>query len=414
MNTGTPGAGTPSGGAKPASGGPQRGPFVIKAPTAPAAASSSAPAPSTPQGQPGAQGGASSQAPAPQPQQSQDQRPSGGQDRGDGRDAQGRWVGAGRDPAEGQQAQTPEPEPQPIELPRFKVNGQEREAPGYLRDILANPNLKPEVRNALLADLQRGVAADELFRGASERQSAIENLLKELKGPNKAEAFRKLLGHKEIGLNHVELAQEILAREFAREQLSPEQRELEDLRTERDRLKVEAEQRAAEAQQIRMEQHRQQVQQQVQRAIIGALQDPKTNQGLKPTAEVVSRVNQYLIQDARYRASLDKSDPNRQIALQPADVLPLVKQDYQQDLSNFIGALDAPSLIEFLGEANVKKVREHDLAQLRGAGPKIETSAYPQRPRPQQPQAQQQNPRGIPPERETYEQARERILARFK
>lgn len=413
MNTGTPGAGTPSGSPKaPSSLKPSAG-FVIKAPTPAPAASSSAPAPSASQGQPGAQGGT----PQASPQPAADPRAAAGQDRGDGRDAQGRWVGAGRDPAEGQQSQQapdPEPAPEPVELPRFKVNGREVEGPAYLRDLLSNPNLKPEVRNALLADMQRGLAADELFRGASERQSAIENLLKQLKGPNRAEAFRQLLGHKEIGLNHVEVAQEILAREFAREQLSPEQRELEDLKSERDRLKQEAEARAAEAQQIRLEQHRAQVQQQLQRDIIGALDNPSISQGLPKTTEVVERVNKYLIRDAQLRAQLDPQDPRRAVPLRAEHVLPLVKQDYQRDLQSFVGTLDAPSLISFLGEDIAKKIREHDLAQLRSAGPRIETPSNPQRPRPQQQAAVPQKPHGVPEGRETYEQARERILARFK
>jgi hypothetical protein len=280
-------------------------------------------------------------------------------------------------------------------------------------ELLANPDLKPEVRNALLADLQRGMAADELFRGASERTAAMERLIQGLKGPDKAKAFRELLGHKELGLDAVQLSQEILAREFQREQLSPEQRELEDLKSERDRLKAEAEQRQAEALEMRKAQQRQQIQQQIQREIIGALQDPKTNQGLKPTTEVVRRVNQYLRQDLQYRMGLDPRDPNRAVALTPADVLPLVRGDYQDDLKSFISGMEVPDVLKILGEDLAKKIREYDLAQFKSGPPRVEQPAQQYRPRPQQP-APMRPPAGVPEGRETYEQVRERILAKFK
>lgn len=406
--TGTPAAGAPSGAAAPKSGG---------------SASGGAPAASGAQGQPGAPGGQGSAVPAvPRPTQGAQgggaPPAQGGADpgasrvdRGDGRDAQGRWVGAGPDPAGNSPAEQPAAAPTPQPRPRLKVNGKDVEAPAYVSELLANPNLTPEVRNALLADLQRGMAADELFRGASERTGAMDALLKGLKGPDKVKAFRDLLGHKEIGLDALSVAQEILAREFQREQLTPEQRELEDLKSERDRFRAEAEQRNIEAQQIRQQQQQREIQAQVQRDIISALDNPKTNQGLPRTAEVARRINQYLIQDARYRAKLDPRDPNRSVALSPADVMPLVKQDYQGDLQTFISGMDAPAILAFLGEDIAKKIREHDLAQFKNGGPRIEQPTQ-IRPRVPQPAANQTG--GLPQGRETYEQVRERILARFR
>lgn len=293
-------------------------------------------------------------------------------DRGDGRDAAGRFA-----PREGEGAPEAEPAAAPAPAPptrhKLKVNGEDRDAPDDLNEILNHSGLTPTQRQALIAHAQRALAADETFRSAATAREQTEGFVKAFGDGNHLGALEKLLQHVGGGkLSLDQVVQEAMIRKFEREQMSPEQRESADLKAEVERLRAEKQQREQEAARTRQENARRELSTRIDRQVAAALESPETGHGLPQTKEISARVRAYLVHDLKRRSAMDANDPRRNEGLSPARAVQLVREDLIRDAKALASGLDAKALRELLGDEAAKKLREDEVAQFENGGPRTE------------------------------------------
>jgi hypothetical protein len=216
---------------------------------------------------------------------------------------------------------------------KLKVNGREVE--------LDEPEV---IRRAQLAE-----AADAKFREAADMRKQMEQFVEQLRSDPMS-----ILTHPDIGLDFKALAEQHLTKELQRELLSPEQRELEDLREWRREQETQAEQQRQEQMTRAQRQEMQRLEQQAAENYDRQITEVLNHSGLPKTAHTVKRVAELLY------GALEKG-----YDLDVATAVDMVRQGYMTDISALVGGLDGDHLVKTLGDDVVKKLRKHDLAQLR-------------------------------------------------
>lgn len=204
---------------------------------------------------------------------------------------------------------------------------------------------------ALETWIQKGLAADKRFTEASKYRKDSEALLAALQRNPMAvlERIAKMTGGDPRKIvedwlykNHVQL--ESLSPEDRQKEL--DRRELEDRRTgdkqREDQAKAQKHEEAVKAYRGHYE-----------KEVISALQEG----GLPRTPRTVERMAHYIL-DARKAG----------VKLTAKDVLPLVRSDYEQEFRELMGPMNADVLSGLLGDDVLKKLREHELAKLKGQG----------------------------------------------
>lgn len=191
---------------------------------------------------------------------------------------------------------------------------------------------------------QKGFGSEKKFQEASKYRQQAENLIRALR-----ENPRNPLLWKALGKDFKQVAQEALLEEIEREKLTPAERELaeakEKLRQMEEDKKTE-EQKAQEAQMSNLVKH---YNEQYDKDITDALSGSQ----LPKTPSTVKRMAYYLAQGL-------KND----LQLKAADVVEFVRKDYMNDIASLFGSTDADAMANFLGEENLKKIREWDLKRL--------------------------------------------------
>ena len=203
--------------------------------------------------------------------------------------------------------------------------------------------------NELLAGYQRAKAANKRFEDAAKERKKAEYFLKLLRTDPV-----KVLEHPEVGHDVRKLAEDYLAEIIKREKMTPEQREKEELKT---KLK------ALEDEKRTLEESRKQ--EQIQK-LTSFYEEDFTNKIVKAldgsqlpkTPYTVKRMAQHL-----YNAM------ERGYELSPVDVVPIVKEEYQNDFNNFLSSLEGDALINILGKNVVDKIRKAELAKVKAKAP---------------------------------------------
>jgi hypothetical protein len=218
---------------------------------------------------------------------------------------------------------------------KLKVNGREME--------LEEPEV---IRRAQLAS-----AADEKFREASEMRKQAEQFFKTLLEDPKA-----VLMHPDVRdrINFRALAEEFLGAELQKEMMSPEQRELEELRQykkQQDEARVNAEkEQLTRTQQEEMTRLQQRAAQEYDKKITDVL----AQSNLPKTAYTVKRVAELL------HGALTKGyDLDVQTAVD------MVREGYMTDVQSLVGGLEGESLVKLLGGDILKRLRKYDLERIK-------------------------------------------------
>lgn len=219
---------------------------------------------------------------------------------------------------------------------------------------------------AVKREIMKARGADKRFKDAAQQRHEAEQFLSMLKDPK---SLRKVLADPRIGVDVKKFAEDYLWEQIQEQKMSPEERaarderrELEELRSERDREKEARSVREKEAQIAHFER-------QYEDTIVKALDTgkiPKTNASVKRMAELLS-------------VAIDKG-----LDLSPAELVEEVRKDFLSDISSLLNASDGDMLMQFLGEANAEKLRKADLKRLKSA----QGNPFPERknPRPNRPQ----------------------------
>jgi hypothetical protein len=218
---------------------------------------------------------------------------------------------------------------------KLKVNGREME--------LEEPEV---IRRAQLAS-----AADEKFREASEMRKQAEQFFNALLDDPKS-----VLMHPEIRdrINFRALAEEYLGAELQKEMMSPEQRELEELRAFKKKQDETAEsakrEQLTKAQQEEMTRLQQRAAQEYDKKITEVL----AQSSLPKTPYTVKRVAELL------HGALTKGyDLDVQTAVD------MVREGYMTDVQSLVGGLDGDHLVNALGPDILKRLRKYDLERIK-------------------------------------------------
>lgn len=202
---------------------------------------------------------------------------------------------------------------------------------------------------ALETWIQKGLAADKRFTEASKYRKDSEALLAALQRNPMAvlERIAKMTGGDPRKIvedwlykNHVQL-----------EGLSPEERQRELDRRELEERRTGDKQREEQAKTQKYQEAVSAYRGHYEKEVIAALQEG----GLPRTPRTVERMAHYIL-DARKAG----------VKLGAKDVLPLVRQDYEQEFRELMGPMNADVLATLLGDGVLKKLRDHDLAKMKG------------------------------------------------
>jgi hypothetical protein len=270
-------------------------------------------------------------------------------------------------PAEGAEAAAPEAPQAPRKLP----------APVELK--FKGKVEKVDDLDQLAKWAQMGRGATEVFEQAKrmrEEAEAKASRLDKLKGgswEDRLSLLTETLGDEEAALQFMEEA--LYAKRVAPQQLTPEQRKLQEY--ERKLASYEQEKtQAAKAQ---------------QEAQLEAQAEEIANQYAKTAAEVMAKLGWGAeLAPLVLREMLPYAEQALEAGLEPVseDILTMFMEDQQSKLGNFARQLEGESLLRFLGDEVANKVRRADLARLRaGREPKAapRAEAKPSKPMPEDP-----------------------------
>jgi hypothetical protein len=210
---------------------------------------------------------------------------------------------------------------------KFKVNGVDKELP------LAK----------VIQDFQKAEAANERFNKAAELEKQIaarEELFK--KDPRKA--------LQEMGHNPTEVAQQWLEDYLKEQEMSPEQKELNELRKWREdqerTQKEQAESKQQQEFQAQVEARREELETNVIEAI--------EKVGLWKDVSTVQQIAAYM--GEAFESGMD---------ITPEMAARLVKRDQQNYSKSMYGNLNGEQLFQILGEDGIKKIKEYDLSRVK-------------------------------------------------
>lgn len=196
--------------------------------------------------------------------------------------------------------------------------------------------------------VQKGLGADSKFEEASAMYKKAQQVFEAFKDKGNIERALQMLGYE----NPRGVLEEILLEHIKLESMTPEQREAHENREKLKSFEQEKIDRENQAKELRHQQLTEHFSGEYQKAIIKAI----PSSGLPVNEETIGRVAFYM------NAALTQLGKE----MTPEQVIPLVREDYQNSLRRFISASDASVISELLGEDGLKKIREFELSRLNG------------------------------------------------
>jgi len=218
---------------------------------------------------------------------------------------------------------------------KLKVNGREVEFD------------EPEViRRAQLAE-----SAQQRFQEASVMKKQAEQFFEALMNDP-----RSILSHPEIAkkLNMREFAEDFLSQELKNELMDPAEREMSELREFKRKHEEETTGRQQREQETAQQGRAREAQQKAAKDFDVNITEALTQTNLPKTPYTVKRVAEILLGARKNGYDMDI-----------ATAVDMVKEGYQTDLGAMVGGLEPEMLIKMFGDDMIKKLRKHDLAQLK-------------------------------------------------
>jgi hypothetical protein len=223
---------------------------------------------------------------------------------------------------------------------------------------------KPEKYKVKVLDKEEEVTLDELRQGYMHGSAANKKMQEAAKIRKESEEFvhrlktdpMGLLEDPRLGVNAREKAEEYLLKKMEYDAMNPEQKEL--VESKMKLAKYEAEKKAAEKAKLDAEsmelskKYSEDYQKEIATALNGA--------GLPKTEHTVRRMAYYMLQ------GIDKG-----YNLKAIDVVPLVKEDYQNDIKSLFGELDGETLLGLLGDGVAEKISKHQISKIKTVGKKV-------------------------------------------
>lgn len=201
----------------------------------------------------------------------------------------------------------------------------------------------------LKSTLQKAKGADKRFQEAHQTQQKIARMMEMMKTP---EGLEKILEHPNMfGAKAREVMEQLLWKKIQREQMDPKERENLELK-ERLREREEADKAAQEAeQQKQFEQMKKDYATQIDKDIVDAIKAS----GATVTPYFFKRVAHYM---------LSAMQQGKQVS--PKDVVPLVKEDLQNDIRSMFETTSEEQILELLKSDKAwENIRKADLKRFK-------------------------------------------------
>jgi hypothetical protein len=225
---------------------------------------------------------------------------------------------------------------------KLKVYGKEVE-----EDLPFEIDEGSEAVEYLTKQLQLSKAAQQSMQENSSYKNQVQQFLQSFKSDTRGALLQ-------MGIDPKEFAAAVIEDEIKKSQLSPEQRELEELRNEK--KKYEEDRKKDKDDQERKELTRLQDQEyeRIETQMSAALE----KSSLPKESYVVKKIADYMM------VGLQNG-----VDLSPEDVLPLVENEIKADLQALIRALGEDKVEEFVGKDVFNKIRKRNLSKAKNPAP---------------------------------------------
>lgn len=217
-------------------------------------------------------------------------------------------------------------------------------------------------KDELIKNFQLEQASRARMQKAAKAQQESERQMQQI-----AEIFQILKSSprdvfSELGVDFDALAEEHLLEKIRREQMTPEQRELDDLRKQREEWESEKKRRAEEQKRVAYERQVASAMEQIDADLLEAL--AKT--GIKANHRMVALTGEIMLSAMQNGQSMTWEE-----ALSRA-------QTYRKsELSDYLGTIDPEALEQLLGSENVERIRKASLSKVKNPFAKKSEDTFP-------------------------------------
>ncbi len=191
----------------------------------------------------------------------------------------------------------------------------------------------------LISRAQKATGAEKKFEEAARVRRMMETFIAKLKDPDR---WHEVLRHPMIGHDPMKLAEELVWRQLQEEKLTPEQKQV---REAQEILKRD-EQRKKLEEQSKAQQRMAELQKEAEGKLTTSIKEALETSGLPKSAWTVRMMAYFM----------HKGWKQYNVRLNPADVVPMVKKQYQAMIGDFLGSYEG-DIFDVLGEPVVEKIR---------------------------------------------------------
>lgn len=234
----------------------------------------------------------------------------------------------------------------PAQEPAEKAEAEKAEAKRRFK-LKVNNQEEEWDEDKVLEWAQKGRASHKVFEDAAKARKEAEEKLAKIKDPRE---LRKIL--QEAGVDFRKVSEEYLFEQLEEDNLTPEQKELRELKRFKEEQERLAQERAQQEEQARLQAAEEHYTQHYDNQIVKALEAS----ALPRSPGVIRRVAQHML-------TALESD----IDLDPADAIEMVRADYATDIKSVLGGLNENDLLQLLGDDVAGKIRKADLARVKTA-----------------------------------------------
>lgn len=216
----------------------------------------------------------------------------------------------------------------------YKANGKD-----YSEDLPFEIDDNPEVVEYLTKQFSLAKAAQAAMQETSSTKKQVDQFVKALKGNT-----REVLA--DMGIDPKQFAAAVLEEEIKKSQMSPEQKELEELRSQKRQMEEERQRLKEQADQENRSKEEQIAYEQISNEIASAI----STTYLPKEPALVKRVAEYM------RVANAKG-----IKISAKEVMPFVEQDLKEEHKSILAQLGEDNIEDFVGKDVFKKVRKRNV-----------------------------------------------------
>lgn len=209
------------------------------------------------------------------------------------------------------------------------------------------------------------VDLDELLKGYQTNKAGQHKLQQAAQLRKQAESFIEMLRTNplqvlqdpSLGLDVRGLAEQYLVEQLQEEMMSPEDREVRDMKRKLQEYEAAEKEKADAAEKQKLEELMNHYQEDYTNQIMGSLE----KSGLPKNETTIARMAHYMF---NVISNPDLSDEVKN-KITFDDVADLVKQDWQKEIQSLLGTSNVETLIQLVGDDGIKKIRNWDVSRIK-------------------------------------------------